>query len=81
MSSLFDTLNFHYTLERAERLRAERALHSHIVAARRAADRAGGRADATAAVTPLRARFERALSAVAARLAQRLRSPRLDPGI
>jgi hypothetical protein len=80
MSSLFDTLNLHYALERTERLRAERALHGHAVAARRSAASAGGRADATA-VTLLKTRFARALTAVATRLAHRSRGPRLDPGI
>jgi len=80
MSSFFDTLNFHYALERAERLRAERALHGLVVNAKRAAASAGARADATA-VTVLRARFARALSTVTARLAHRSRGPRLDPGV
>jgi len=78
MSSLFDTLNFHYALERTERLRAERVLHGHAVAARRAA--APGRAGASA-VTQLQTRFARVLSAVTLRLAHRSRGPRLDPGI
>jgi hypothetical protein len=80
MLSLFDTLNSHYDLERIERLRAERDLLGHAAKARRPIAGAAGRADATAAVTPLRWRFARALSAVAARLA-RSRGPRLDPGI
>lgn len=81
MSSLFDTLNSHYDLERIERLRAERDLFGHAAKARRPVARAAGRADATAAITPLRVRLTRALSAVAARLAHRSRGPRLDPGI
>jgi hypothetical protein len=80
MSSLFDVLNTHYDLERTERLRAERALDGHLAAARRSAASAGGRADATA-VTVLRTRLARALSAVTARLAHRSHGPRLDPGI
>ena len=81
MSSLFDTLNSHYDLERIERLRAERDLLGQAGRARRPIAGAAGRADATAAVTPLRVRFTRALSAVAARLALRSRGPRLEPGI
>ncbi len=80
MSSLFDPLNYHYALERMGRLRAERALHGHVVAARRAAASAGDRAGATAAASRLN-RFARAVSAATARLTQRTRSPRLDPGI
>jgi hypothetical protein len=80
MSSLFDTLNFHYALERTERLRAERALDGHVVAAKRAAASEGARADANA-FTVLRTRFARALSTVTAHLAHRSRGPRLDPGV
>ena len=80
MSSLFDTLNTHYDLERIERLRAERDLNGRVVTAKRAAASAGARADASA-VTALRTRFARALSTVTARLAHRSRGPRLDPGV
>ncbi|MFU8889030.1 MAG: hypothetical protein ACNA8N_10560 [Trueperaceae bacterium] len=69
----------HHAAAHSERLRAEVALRGHVLAVRRVEAGAEGRGRALA-ITRLRARLARTLSAMAERLEPRPSGPRLDRG-